>query len=369
MAANRGEWAELYVMFKLLGEGKIYAADEKLEKNPDSYLDIIRIIREEVKNKLIEYKTGAIVEITMDKEPVISIPAVEFLRNADILLKTITSSEGRSFDVLSETKNFKETALVKRNKAPSFGYYGGFGGKNDIIMEIYDHRTALFSVAGFSIKSKYNNPPTLFNAAKASAFTYELLNISDEQLKEINSFVTSTGGRDKNSRIDYILLNNIGVSFSRVRDVFGDNLENIRGDMIQILDCILRTHYFCRRSNSKLTDITSRLTTENPLGKRNPDIFYMKAVKDLLYASFAGMTASERWDGKMVVNGGYIVAKEDGDVLAYHAKDLESFRTFLFNNTHIDRPSSSESKYDYAFVYKESGKYYLDLNFQIRFND
>ena len=29
---NKGEWAELFVFLKALSDGKIYAADEKLEK-------------------------------------------------------------------------------------------------------------------------------------------------------------------------------------------------------------------------------------------------------------------------------------------------------------------------------------------------
>ena len=29
---NKGEWAELYVLLRLLGEGKLYAADNMLKK-------------------------------------------------------------------------------------------------------------------------------------------------------------------------------------------------------------------------------------------------------------------------------------------------------------------------------------------------
>jgi hypothetical protein len=328
--ANRGEWAELYVIFKLLGDGRIYAADEKLRKNPNSYLDIIKIIREEVKNKIIEYKTGTQVEITMNNAPVISIPAVDFLHNAEILLQTILNSEGRSFDVLPETDEFKTKILIDKSKSPSLGSYTGFGGKNDIIMEIYDHRTGQGNVAGFSIKSKYKSASTLFNAAPASALTYELQNITDTQMIEINSLVTAKGGKDKNARIDYIINNDIGIKFTNVSSEFEDNLENVRGDMLVVLDAMLQVHYLNRNKNSKLNDIASRLILENPLNKRGAETFYPKAIKDLLYTSFAGMTASKRWDGKMVVNGGYIVAKDDGEVLAYHAKDMESCCTFLY---------------------------------------
>ncbi|MCL2755598.1 MAG: HpaII family restriction endonuclease [Firmicutes bacterium] len=369
MAANRGEWAELYVIFKLLGDGRIYSADENLVANPRSYIDIIKIIREEVKDKLIEYRTGSIVDINIDGRTVASIPASDFLYNAEKLLQTITTSKGRSFDVLPVTKEFTKRLLIKSFKAPSRGYYENFGGKNDIIMEIRDH-DRMQIVAGFSIKSKYKNAPTLFNAAKASAFTYELEGINDEQMAEINSIVTAKGGRDKNARLEYIKAKNLGFNFSHIKHrTFEDNMDNVRGDMQKILKAMLEIHYFKTKKNSKFTEVTEHLISENPLQKRNPEIFYTKAIKDLLWASFAGMTASEQWNGLSTVNGGYIVAKDNGEVLAYHTRDMESFRTFLFNQTKFDRPSASESKYDYAQVYKKGDKYFFDLNFQIRFID
>ena len=30
LTGNKGEWSEIYVLFKLLAEGKLYAADEHL---------------------------------------------------------------------------------------------------------------------------------------------------------------------------------------------------------------------------------------------------------------------------------------------------------------------------------------------------
>ena len=30
---NRGEWAEFYVLLKLLGDGRLYAANQLLKKN------------------------------------------------------------------------------------------------------------------------------------------------------------------------------------------------------------------------------------------------------------------------------------------------------------------------------------------------
>lgn len=50
LSANKGEWAELYVLFRLLGDGRLYAADKQLNKKLDSYLDVLNIIREEARD-------------------------------------------------------------------------------------------------------------------------------------------------------------------------------------------------------------------------------------------------------------------------------------------------------------------------------
>ena len=52
---NKGEWAEFYVILKLLGEGKLYTADNMLKKKLDCYLDVLKIIRQEFETQVLEY--------------------------------------------------------------------------------------------------------------------------------------------------------------------------------------------------------------------------------------------------------------------------------------------------------------------------
>ena len=376
MAANRGEWAELYVLFKLLGEGKIYAADENLNINTESYLDVLRIFREEANNVITEYRTGLNVDIYIGNDLAMSILATEFVRNADILLRTITTSTGRSFDVLQETKEFMRSAKIYSVKAKNISGFRNIGGKNDIVMEVRDHTMSLVYVAGFSIKAKGKSPATLFNTAKASAFVYKLNNITVADVDNINSLFTDKGGKDKNARMDYIRNHNIGLEFvgnkilpNNTYSVFADNLDMIRGDMQAIWNQVLLIHYLStERNKTALSDICNILADQNPLNKRNPHAFYEKAIKDFLYAAFSGMTASLRWDGQEAVNGGYIVAKDNGEVLVYHTRSGEAFKSFLFATTKIDRPEASENKgYPYAHVYESNGEFFIDLNFQVRF--
>ena len=42
MSGNKGEWSELYTFLKLLSQGRIYAANENVEKIADLYYPILK---------------------------------------------------------------------------------------------------------------------------------------------------------------------------------------------------------------------------------------------------------------------------------------------------------------------------------------
>ena len=42
MSGNKGEWSELYAFMKLLSQGRVYAANEKVEKIDEVYYPILR---------------------------------------------------------------------------------------------------------------------------------------------------------------------------------------------------------------------------------------------------------------------------------------------------------------------------------------
>lgn len=39
-SGNKGEWSEIYIFLKLLVDGKLYAADRKMNRLPNTYLDV-----------------------------------------------------------------------------------------------------------------------------------------------------------------------------------------------------------------------------------------------------------------------------------------------------------------------------------------
>lgn len=78
-----------------------------------------------------------------------------------------------------------------------------------------------------------------------------------------------------------------------------------------------------------------------------------------------GMVPSKPWDGFSKAHGGYIVVKENGDVVCYHLYNRDEFRSYLYENTKFD--ASSTARYGYGKLYKEKGKIFFKLNLQVRF--
>ena len=63
--------------------------------------------------------------------------------------------------------------------------------------------------------------------------------------------------------------------------------------------------------------------------------------------------------------GGYLIVKENGDVLCYHIYNRNEFENYLFNNTKLDTASSS--RHDFGTIYEQNEELYFKLNLQIRF--
>ena len=61
------------------------------------------------------------------------------------------------------------------------------------------------------------------------------------------------------------------------------------------------------------------------------------------------MTCTTPWYGNFNANGGYIIVKEDGDIVCYHFFDRNTSR-HLFGN-----------------IYQEGKLYFMKLNLQVRF--
>ena len=368
---NKGEWAEFYVMLKLLGEGKIYAADELLRKNYKSYLDILKVIRQETSRVLdyvIDTKKGIVAVTDQETGKVLEeVSQKEFRKQSDILFDGMSKVSGKSIEAPVSVCDFARVIYVTKPKAPAVkALKKQFGGKNDIFIQVRDPGTSLVSVMGFSIKSKHSQNPTLFNAGSSSQFLFCVNGCDDEKADRFNA-IEDKGNRGWSKCKDYLKETGMTLEFIDTKNpVYHDNLVLIRESMPDILGWCVKDRLVDADGHYEVMETVERLAKANPLGVSSPDVFYEKVMKDFLMAGFTGMTAGKVWDGKEQVNGGYIVVMADGDVLCFHSVDRERFRDYRYRNTHFEYVSTG--KYVWGYIEKTEDGYVLPLNMSVRFN-
>lgn len=358
LSGNKGEWSEIYALLKLLGEGKVYAGDQSLNKIQDLFYPIIMILREEKEghyNYKIEEK--AVVVQTSEGEVLLRLPASVFLEEAEKLLRVVNENEG-SFAV-PETEKFLETISCHSLKAKS-------SDKTDIRIILHDRRTKINSELGFSIKSQLGGDSTLLNASKATNFNYKItgVELSDKEVNRINSL-----NPKKNKIIERVCAIKAAggnLVFDKIDNItFRNNLTMLDGDLPAITAHLLLEQLDSRVS--LLRDLCKRLSARNPLNYDTTQAspFYEYKVKHLLTSTALGMMPARAWTGTFDANGGYLVVKKDGEVLCYHFYDRNRFEDFLFANAYLERASSS--RHEYATINREEdGSLSFKLNLQIR---
>lgn len=368
---NKGEWAEFYVMMKLLGEGRLYTANKLLQKNYQSYLDVLKIIRQECETQVLEYiidEPNAMVIIKAQSSDTIlaSVPIEDFNNYAKVLFDGIKDVKGSSVPAPDSVCEFAKVIYVSKPKAPAVkALKKQFGGKNDIFIEVRDGQTAIVSIMGFSIKSKFGQPPTLFNAGSSSQFLYKLSGCNDKLMEEFNA-ITDNGGRGWAKCKAYLIENSITMEFAHTQNqIYNDNLFLVRESMAKIMAWCVKDRLIDSTGHFEVMETVERMIAANPLKVPAPQVYYEKAIKDFLMAGFTGMTAGKVWDGREQVNGGYIVVMDDGDVICYHSNDRESFRDYLYRNTFFEYVSAD--KYVWSRIIKIENEYYLPLNVSVRF--
>lgn len=352
MSGNKGEWSELYAFMKLLSQGRVYAANEKVEKIDEVYYPILKIFREEKRGEVIEYiiqDKQIIVEFMPDKR--ISVDRDEMEKQANILLNEIAKHSG-SFE-LEEIAKFANGIKVTKIKAPSTD-------TTDISMQIEDTHTNFIRNVGFSIKSEVGNPPTLLNAGTTTNFIYKVDGITAKQAEEINAIDTRTKIKDRIRKIQ-----ELGGSISyhdMYHSGFKRNLIMVDSSMPQILGNILMYHYVEDVKDCK--SLVALAGERDPLGYGDAAMYEYK-VKKFLCSCALGMKPAKQWDGLDEANGGYIIVKADGEVLAYHIYNRNFFEQYLLDNTVLERASTG--RHEFMSLYEEDGEMFIKFNLQVRF--
>lgn len=356
---NKGEWSELYVLVRSLANRKLISAsfDEntnEISQDDKIYFPILNIFREkEAKGEInFSLEDAEEVKILVNEVEVDSVKTDVLKQNADTLYDSIVKGDTSAFPIYAAEKMMDDMYLSSI-KAPSTD-------KTDIKMKIRDIHTGYSPVCGFSIKSELGKSPTLLNASKATNFTYEVTGLSASQVEEINHIDTRNKIIDRISRI--CELGDMKYAFP-ANEMFFENLMLIDSRMDELLSYVLMIYY--KDGIGKLADIVRVLEETNPMNYSRSDVFYRFKMKKLLCSIALGMVPSESWNGRDDANGGYIIVTKQGGVVAFHIYNRDNFEDYLLMNTRLERGSTS--KHHYCQIFEHNGRYFINLNLQIRF--
>ena len=309
LTGNKGEWSEVYVFLKLLGEGRLNAADANLNAIPNVYYPIIKILRQEGSVKR-EYVIDGDIKIIdgNTRTLILSVPRQNFVTQSEELFTKLSQAKARShsFPEIEEFLNkigVKSLAAQKTDKA-------------DIRVVVHDLKTGIEPTLGFSIKSMLGKNSTLFNAGTGTNFIYKItppkgLALDIEQLN-IDTYREAEHSRQSKIalRIDELLKLKCSIEFDSIQSrTLYLNLTLIDSQLPKILASMIFTKFHTGESNLKC--LVQELVNNNPL---NFDLslghpFYEYKIKNFLTDNALGMTPETIWSGKYDATGGYYNSK------------------------------------------------------------
>ncbi|MCE9628700.1 MAG: HpaII family restriction endonuclease [Candidatus Vogelbacteria bacterium] len=356
---NKGEWSEFYAFIKILADRQIFAADENLKKLSDKFFTVLKIIREEAKNGKITYdlqSDGNEIAIYNEKGDKIGTAKSDNIKKevAAIFSKMKEEAKTAAFSI-SVADSLIEELGCTQIKASS-------GSKADLMLMIHDRITPTTPELGFSIKSMLGSPSTLLNASGATNLIFSVQGYKGN-IEEVNAIEGKSKMRD---RMKHIATHGGIVKFEGVHSpVFKKNLSKIDTIFPEIIAEIMKAYYSGKGSTMEEL-VTGILENDEFKTKYNLDRGdYEYKIKNFLVSVALGMTPKKEWDGFTKAHGGYIVVKEDGEIVCYHLYNRDEFQNYLYKNTKLETPSTT--RHGYGSIYKEGDNLMMKLNLQIRF--
>lgn len=355
--ANKGEWSEFYAFLKILEQRQLPAADKNLEPVVGKFFVFKKIIRKEkgeIKKIYDISEPDKKILITNEHGSLIKKVSSENLNSKTLNIFEKIKKGSSSFEI-PEAKEIMEEFLCTKVKA-------GSDQKADIVAVIYDRISETMPELGFSVKSMIGGASTLLNAGKTTNFIFKVKGFNGP-IEEVNNIGSKSKIRD---RLSAIIGKGGILLFDRVASgTFASNLKDIDTAFSKFVAQMLLDFFLGKESTIK--GLVGELEKNEEFNKEFGLSLsgYEIKVKNFLDAIALGMVPSVRWDGFTKAHGGYIVVKEDGEVVCYHLYNRDEFRTYLYENTKFE--SASSGRHEYGKLYKKDRDYFFNLNLQIRF--
>jgi type II restriction enzyme len=353
---NRGEWAELFVLLKILCEQTV-TVHLQGGTGTGKTLEVLRVRRGP--NDDAE-------EFLIDGDDVVCLHAGPRLRKAEIcrlvtpLLREIKSGKGQSFALRlgAEVCSLLGIKQLKR----------GGQEKADIHLDVGDPLTGATGWQGYTVKALIGSKPTLFNASEPTNFEFQIdPSLSANQVDLYNA--TNSSGRllyGTRKMVSELMANGHTFTLVNIDRRFRDNLELLDGDMPNFLGELVLSYYGYRAGTATaVSALIESLEKLNPLRVSNPAIRYQHKIKDFLEASAYGMVPTEPYNGERTAAGGLLIVEKNGQLTCFRLDDKDRSRDYLVEHTYLE--TASRSRHKFGVLESHDGETRLKLNLQVRY--
>ena len=367
ISANRGEHSELLAFLRILHEGRAQVAD-KFGEPREAWLKVSGIKRPSDPDRryLIEGDQVMVINSAGAEIARASRASVGIL--ADKLFLQIKESQGASFVCPAGDEAFLRLKLE--------GVKAGSAAKADLLIEVVSpvFDAEVLSL-GFSVKSELGGLPTLLNAG-ATQFEYRIEGCSADDALAVQEAAPRNKDKDYPGPMRLmpaLAVSNARVVFESVVDpVFEQNLKMIDTSFPRILADTLMHAYLdgelalkdAVRSPALLDELSKALSLPLPMVER----IVKHKIKELLRQSALGMNPGRQWEGQVEAHGGWIIVKENGQIVCFHVVNDDDFREYLLQGTKFDTPSMTRNRAGYVYRQGDESTARLRLSLQVRFS-
>lgn len=348
---------QLYVVLKLLHDGVLHAAGENFHELDKISCPVRKISIKDTEGTIEFHRDIDIKIFRPNTEKIFAkLSVLELKRYLELIFKEIKNFITNSFSkiVISELLSKIGLSALKIQPRQS----------SDNITIIQDLESGFRSYLTFSIWPTFGESKNLLKDDGIIDFIYEVrnLDINDENLKDLVEKISQYECFNNKT----IRLKAFGgmFRFKKIEnDIFESNLRLIDSLLPEYLAELLLNSYTLDISNGKeLIEFIYDDSFEKlylPLSKQ---IIEYK-IRIFLMTLISGMPINAVWKGNLDDSKGFIILKENGDLLGFHLYNQEDFQEFLFKNAEFGFRNDKGLHDNYFFI--RDDKLYFDLGLEL----
>lgn len=375
---NKGEWSELYTLFKLLADQNLYPIKKDQAEGERLRLPILSVMRYIDQEIGVEYfiMEDSNINMNINNEEQRTIEKSEFSYWAKHLFAAMSSIKKKDASfAISSLNDFRDKSCCPKVACVNRKIAENCKDKSDLYIVIHDTLTGQTPKQGFSIKSEIGSAPTLVNASLLTNFHYRLTKpLTKDQIELVNNMKVKQGPKlvtDVMGRLSKIKEFGSDLKFCGIQqnknneNVFLENLILVDSCMPQILAWLLYTSF--STGERRIDKLTEMITEANPIGfpMTVNTKHYEAKVKRLLMDFALGMLPSQPWEATDLASG-MLVVRSSGNIDCYHVLYKDTLEEYLYHDLKFE--TASASRHEFASIKTDSdGNQFFALNLQLRF--